>query len=367
MKIVNTKVHLWLLVLAACAVAPALACGDGPEPAPLPTRPESDAGASAPDAGEAVVADEVEIVKGVPDRGRDPAVVAVDIGGTGLCTGTLISERVVLTARHCVADTRAEIVCPATKAQVGRAFDPRSLSILVGDDAERAQVVAHGLDVVAPGGVTLCDADIALIVTDRAIKGIKPLGVRRTGPAVGETVRAVGYGRPSDRSAPGVKLLRDHVRVLSVSAAEFRVGEATCQGDSGGPAIDQDSGEVIGVVSRGGPRCQGADVHNVYTRVDAFYWLVEEALRRAGEAKVGDAGDAGADAAAPPATTGGKSKPENDVGAPCTSGADCAAGVCVSVGTSAYCSRPCGAGDRCPTNFHCQKTTDQKQVCVRVR
>ncbi len=51
----------------------------------------------------------------------------------------------------------------------------------------------------------------------------------------------------------------------------------------------------------------------------------------------------------------------------CATGADCAAGVCVSVGTAAYCSRPCGTGDRCPTNFHCQKTTDQKQVCVRVR
>ncbi|MDB4997114.1 MAG: hypothetical protein JWM74_4546, partial [Myxococcaceae bacterium] len=48
-------------------------------------------------------AEVLEIVPGVPDRGRDPAVVAIDVGGEGLCTGTLIAPNVVLTARHCVA------------------------------------------------------------------------------------------------------------------------------------------------------------------------------------------------------------------------------------------------------------------------
>ena len=75
-------------------------------------------------------------------------------------------------------------------------------------------------------------------------------------------------------------MVREHVRVLSVSAAELTVGEATCQGDSGGPALDEDTGEVVGVVSRGGPSCEGAGVHNIYTRVDTFSWLVDEAFAK---------------------------------------------------------------------------------------
>ena len=75
-------------------------------------------------------------------------------------------------------------------------------------------------------------------------------------------------------------MVREHVRVLSVSAAELTVGEATCQGDSGGPALDEDTGEVVGVVSRGGPSCEGPGVHNIYTRADTFSWLVDEAFAK---------------------------------------------------------------------------------------
>src|SRR4029077_14243232 len=96
-----------------------------------------------PDA-DAVSADQVEIVRGVPDRGRDPAVVAIDIGQTGLCTGTLIAPDVVLTARHCVARTVEQIDCPATQPQVGAERSAASLQILVGDEAGLASVVARG-------------------------------------------------------------------------------------------------------------------------------------------------------------------------------------------------------------------------------
>ncbi len=121
---------------------------------------------------------------------------------------------------------------------------------------------------------------IAIIVLDQAVKMAKPLPVRTHGVAQGDRVRAVGFGRTGDHGAAGTKLVREHVRVLSVTAAELTVGEATCQGDSGGPALDESTGEVVGVVSRGGPSCEGAGVHNIYTRVDAFSWLVEEAFAK---------------------------------------------------------------------------------------
>ncbi len=64
--------------------------------APLLVEP----GACAPDDGQ--VGRELEpIIGGLADSG-DPAVVALTIGRSPTCTGTLISSRVVMTAGHCV-------------------------------------------------------------------------------------------------------------------------------------------------------------------------------------------------------------------------------------------------------------------------
>src|SRR4029077_7819470 len=138
------------------------------------------------------------------------------------------------------------------------------------------------------------------------ISGIAPLDVRPSGVAVGDHVRSIGFGRAGDGQPAGIKLLRDHVRVQAISDAEFIVGEATCQGDSGGPALDEDTGEIVGVVSRGGPNCEGNDVHNVYTRVDVFSWLVEDAFNRVATPSHGDAGTT-------PAPRGTKRKPPSDM------------------------------------------------------
>jgi hypothetical protein len=313
----------------------------------------------------------VEVVHGVPDRGRDPAVVAIDIGGRALCTGSLIAADVVLTARHCVARTTEQVSCPATAPQVGSNYAASSLHIIVGDDASTGREAARGRLIFAPDAWALCDADIALVVLDQPVTGVAPLRVRLSGVAKGDHVRAVGYGRASDASqVAGVKLLRDHVRVLDTSAAEFQVGEATCNGDSGGPALDESTGEIVGVVSRGGPSCDGPDVHNVYTRADVFLPLIDEALRRAGEPS-DDPPDA--DAGVHTVADAGKKKdagssthtPVTDMGAACDTGADCSSGVCVSEQGRRYCSRTCGTGDRCPTHYGCTKATNGVSVCVQ--
>jgi Trypsin len=365
MKSVESKVASSFFAFSAVALAALVACG-----------PESPDHASAPSGAVApspVTADEVEVVQGIPDRDRDPAVVAIDIADSALCTGALVAPNVVLTARHCVAHTVEQIQCPATSPQVGEQRSPSSLHILVGDDAQLAQEVARGRAIVTPKGWALCDADIAFIVLDRDVVGIDPLPVRRQGVAVGDHVRAVGYGRAGDGQPAGSKLLRDHVKVLDTSDNEFVVGEATCQGDSGGPAIDESTGEIVGVVSRGGPACDGPNVHNIYTRTDVYLPLLEEALREAqgggdpGGGGGDDDGDAGVHTvkdAGHKAKDAGAHTPPNDMGGECKSGGDCASGICVKDGQKQYCSRACGNGDRCPTHYGCEKAQSGTMVCV---
>lgn len=322
-----------------------------------------------------VQVDQAEIVTGVDDSGRDPAVVALDIGTSALCTGTLIAPDVILTARHCVSVTAESIVCPATLPQIVGPRPPSSIRVLLGDDVRTATEVARGVAVVEPSGDALCDADIALVVLDQSID-VEPLAVSGSGVVPGDHVTAIGYGRRTDGDPPGTKLLREHVEVLSGSGAEFVVGEATCQGDSGGPALDEVTGEIVGVVSRGGPSCDGNGAHNVYTRPEGFRPLIERALALSAWESAGAAADGGglddggeaADAGKKkrhPRGDGGTSKPPSDLGKTCSAAADCSTGVCVNEGARAYCSRSCGAHDRCPAHYHCTATGPAQKVCLQ--
>ncbi len=212
--------------------------------------------------------DTQDIVGGRSDRGHDPAVVALLLGEEGLCTGSLIAPSLVLTARHCVSQTSEEVSCPAHGSQVLGDRDPESITVLVGDSISTAKAVARGARLRLLPGRTLCDHDAALIELDRPVEGVTPLVVDRSaGPGEGDLLRAVGFGlRGDNQDTAGKKYAKSHLAIVSGSKAEFTVSEATCNGDSGGPAIDEKSGKIVGIVSRGGPSCVGDHVENIYTR-----------------------------------------------------------------------------------------------------
>jgi hypothetical protein len=71
---------------------------------------------------------------------------------------------------------------------------------------------------------------------------------------------------------------------------EFEVGESICEGDSGGPAISEQSGAVIGVVSRGGA-CDDNFGH-IYTATTSFKDLFDKAAAFAGTSPTIETADA---------------------------------------------------------------------------
>ncbi len=216
-----------------------------------------------------------------------------------LCSGALVAPNLVLTARHCVS--RSITSTPSCDAR-GRSHngahladdaDPALIGIYVGEHVrvERDLPRAHAVKTMHPTGQVLCDSDVAFLVLDRPLQGVAILPMRLHGPvASGEWVRPVGFGGGLTNQI-GDRARRDRSTVLAVGPSanvdtgavlgprEFEVDHATCRGDSGGPALDMRTGEIVGVVSRGGS-CS-ADGNHVYTRVDAYARLAQLAIREA--------------------------------------------------------------------------------------
>jgi V8-like Glu-specific endopeptidase len=285
------------------------------------------------------------------DAKQNPAVVAVEVdnGGTTsfeLCSGALVAPNVVLTARHCVSvQTSTQVTCDqngvsATPPDFGadepigiiHVFTGASPSLL-GTPAANAVAVFHD------AGNTLCNLDLALIVLDTPITGIEPLKVRLSGAVTtGESTRTVGYGE-NDQNAPiGTRFRKDDVTVLAVGSTvsasgtplgsnEFEMGESMCEGDSGGPAMDETTGAVVGIVSRGGA-CTDTSGH-IYTSLAGFGSVFQQAFAMAGGAPITENEpypEAGAGAAPSEAGTGSPA-PTGTTGTTSGGGTDPAPGV----------------------------------------
>lgn len=149
----------------------------------------------------------------------EPAVVPLVRDGALVCSGSVIAPHVVLTAAHCLGDTRP--------------FTVEGRSVI-------ATFVAPGFD------PTTLSHDVAIVIVDPPFTRTLPYGA-----AAGSTMQLVGFGQtmPGD-TAPfaqrtGVATIEEIEAGVIRSSGPAR----TCEGDSGGPALVD--GVIVGVTSSG--------------------------------------------------------------------------------------------------------------------
>lgn len=187
-----------------------------------------------------------------------------------LCSGTLLSSTVVVTAAHCLPASRAD----ATKL----GFSSK------GDIGEPPEPTARAIDILIheqfAAGATADDQnlhDIGLLFLDHSLSGpIASLEDNAAPLAVGALLDVSAYGVPSVDGVPGLRR-SGQVPVSSVIDTEIVAGSEDveiCAGDSGGGAFRPGTNVLAAIVSRGshpGVRC---DAQAVFTRVDVYRpWL----------------------------------------------------------------------------------------------
>jgi hypothetical protein len=289
----------WIVVSLVGAVAALAGCS-------------AEAGSSAVEPGlEAATEGSHALVYGGSADMTDQGVVALKItkdnGDAQLCTGALIANNVVLTARHCVSPMlTAKVVCNEKGvSENGHHFaadgDPSAIEVYLGPTSSlKGAPAAKGKAIVHDDSQVVCDHDIALLVLDTAIPGATPFKVRTAGGvAAGEGVKVVGYGQ-NDQSSPLGTRLERNLSILAVGAAvsasktalathEFELGAGSCEGDSGGPAFSATTGAIVGVVSRGG-NCTD-DFGHVFTQTNDTADIFTRAFDIAGGAPITETSD----------------------------------------------------------------------------
>lgn len=229
---------------------------------------------------ESTASNESSIINGVETTGY-PNVIALYGKKPGadkgmLCTASLVTPTVLLTAAHCVdpavageGNVYSALLGPKLTDQANPS--PRVAVASVHWDREFSSQNLQG------------GHDIAVAILAEPINNIPLLKISRSIPTGLTKVRLVGYGLNNGQQQTGAGIKRTAEVPVSSLDEKFIVtgswfGTTMCSGDSGGPVLADINGEltIVGVNSFGFIQCMGTGSS---TRPDKYLGFVDQYVR----------------------------------------------------------------------------------------
>ncbi|HEU4404637.1 MAG TPA: trypsin-like serine protease [Polyangiaceae bacterium] len=301
------------------------------------------------------------------------------------CSAAVIAPNLVLTARHCLANTPLTFNCdPANPSgggfDLGALVPAQELRVYLSqtylNQPRDVAADARGKKVFSDPVANLCGHDVAIVWLDHDLPGRRRLPLRLTASKVNEPATAVGWGAINTKGEKPVFLQRVDTTVLALGPANYEmvpglplvttlerelvVGKTACGGDSGSPLLSKETGAVIGTLSyltnvdparneiinifeEPLPWCTDG-LASIYHTLEGRPFI-EQAFAEAGH-KLWREGE-------PEPLAFGQS---------CTSADQCDSGICVGAPGATICSRACDAG-ACPEGLQCADV-EGRQVCT---